>query len=47
MSVGSTNHVIGNSMGGYIAAWLAVTYPDRIASVALFDPAGVTAPRTL
>jgi pimeloyl-ACP methyl ester carboxylesterase len=37
-------HVIGNSMGGYIAAWLAATYPDRIASVALFDPAGVTAP---
>jgi pimeloyl-ACP methyl ester carboxylesterase len=36
--------VIGNSMGGYIAAWLAATYPDRIASVALFDPAGVTAP---
>jgi pimeloyl-ACP methyl ester carboxylesterase len=37
-------HVIGNSMGGYIAAWLAATYPDRIASVALIDPAGVTAP---
>ncbi|CAI8969439.1 abhydrolase domain-containing protein 6 [Pseudomonas sp. IT-P253] len=37
-------HVIGNSMGGYIAAWLAATYPDRIASVALLDPAGVTAP---
>jgi pimeloyl-ACP methyl ester carboxylesterase len=37
--------VIGNSMGGYIAAWLAATYPDRIASVALIDPAGVTAPR--
>jgi pimeloyl-ACP methyl ester carboxylesterase len=31
-------------MGGYIAAWLAATYPDRIASVALIDPAGVTAP---
>ncbi|MCF5703813.1 alpha/beta fold hydrolase [Pseudomonas syringae] len=37
-------HVIGNSMGGYIAAWLAATYPERIASVALIDPAGVTAP---
>ncbi|MVV49191.1 alpha/beta fold hydrolase [Pseudomonas sp. PB120] len=37
-------HVIGNSMGGYIAAWLAATYPDRIASVALIDPAGVTSP---
>lgn len=37
-------HVIGNSMGGYIAAWLAATYPERIASVALIGPAGVTAP---
>ncbi|MEB0045875.1 MULTISPECIES: alpha/beta fold hydrolase [unclassified Pseudomonas] len=37
-------HVIGNSMGGYIAAWLAATYPDRVASVTLIDPAGVTAP---
>ncbi|WP_028623443.1 alpha/beta fold hydrolase [Pseudomonas sp. Ant30-3] len=37
-------HVIGNSMGGYMAAWLAATYPDRIASVALIDPAGVSAP---
>ena len=37
-------HVIGNAMGGYMAAWLAATYPDRIVSVALIDPAGVTAP---
>lgn len=37
-------HVIGNSMGGYMAAWLAATYPERIVSLALFDPAGVTAP---
>ncbi len=37
--------MIGNSMGGYIAAWLAATYPDRIASLALIDPAGVTAPQ--
>ena len=37
-------HVIGNSMGGFMAAWLAANYPDRIASVALIDPAGVTAP---
>ncbi|VVM90730.1 Lipase 1 [Pseudomonas fluorescens] len=37
-------HVIGSSMGGYMAAWLAATYPDRIVSVALIDPAGVTAP---
>jgi pimeloyl-ACP methyl ester carboxylesterase len=38
-------HVIGNSMGGYLAAWLAATYPERIASLALIDPAGVTAPQ--
>ncbi|MNH93890.1 Lipase 1 precursor [compost metagenome] len=37
-------HVIGNSMGGYLAAWLAATYPERIVSVALIDPAGVTSP---
>ncbi|MCX7081012.1 MAG: alpha/beta fold hydrolase [Pseudomonas sp.] len=37
-------HVIGNSMGGYIAAWLAATYPERVASVALIDPAGVASP---
>lgn len=38
-------HVIGNSMGGYLAAWLAATCPERIASLALIDPAGVTAPQ--
>lgn len=38
-------HVIGNSMGGYIAAWLAATYPERIASLALIDPAGVASPQ--
>ncbi|KAF2391657.1 alpha/beta fold hydrolase [Pseudomonas frederiksbergensis] len=37
-------HVIGSSMGGYVAAWLAATYPERVASVALLDPAGVTSP---
>jgi pimeloyl-ACP methyl ester carboxylesterase len=37
-------HVIGNAMGGYMAAWLAATYPDRIVSLALIDPAGVAAP---
>ncbi|MFJ2363211.1 alpha/beta fold hydrolase [Pseudomonas sp. NPDC087697] len=35
-------HVIGNSMGGYIAAWLAATHPERVASVALIDPAGLS-----
>lgn len=37
-------HVIGNSMGGYIAAWLAATYPERVASLALIDPAGLSSP---
>ncbi|MFJ7792480.1 alpha/beta fold hydrolase [Pseudomonas sp. NPDC096950] len=37
-------HVIGSSMGGYVAAWLAATYPERVTSVALLDPAGVTSP---
>ncbi|MCU1769559.1 alpha/beta fold hydrolase [Pseudomonas protegens] len=38
--------VIGNSMGGYIAAWLAAHAPQRISGLALFDPAGVEAPET-
>ena len=37
-------HVIGNSMGGYLAAWLAATAPERVLTLALIDPSGVTAP---
>lgn len=37
-------HVIGNSMGGYIAAWLAATHPGRVASLTLLDPAGLSSP---
>jgi pimeloyl-ACP methyl ester carboxylesterase len=33
-------HVIGNSMGGFVAAYLAIEYPERILSAALIDPAG-------
>lgn len=33
-------HVIGNSMGGFIAAYLALEHPERILSVGLIDPAG-------
>lgn len=37
-------HVIGNSMGGYVAAWLAAAHPGRIASLTLIDPAGLSSP---
>lgn len=37
-------HLVGNSMGGFIAAWLAASCPERVLSLALFDPAGVIAP---
>ncbi|MFT5675003.1 MAG: abhydrolase domain-containing protein 6, partial [Paraglaciecola sp.] len=33
-------HVVGNSMGGFIAAYLAIQYPTRVLSAALIDPAG-------
>lgn len=32
----------GNSMGGGIAAYFASRYPDRVRTIALFDPAGST-----
>ncbi|MBD9461992.1 alpha/beta fold hydrolase [Pseudomonas sp. Pdm06] len=38
-------HVIGNSMGGHLAAWLAATSPDRVLTLALLNPAGVTSPQ--
>lgn len=37
-------HITGNSMGGYIAAYIALYHPNRTLSVALFDPAGVISP---
>lgn len=37
-------HIGGNSMGGYIAAWFAATYPERVKSLALFDAAGINSP---
>jgi abhydrolase domain-containing protein 6 len=42
-------HVIGNSMGGFIAAALAYRAPERVASLALVDAAGlrVSAPSAL
>lgn len=38
-------HLIGNSMGGHIAALYAARYPEQVRSVALFDNAGITSPR--
>ena len=38
-------HVVGNSMGGHIAALMAARHPDRVLSAALMDNAGVNAPR--
>ncbi|WP_043310195.1 alpha/beta fold hydrolase [Pseudomonas sp. ML96] len=41
----SKPHLIGNSMGGHIAALYAARYPDQVASVALLDNAGILSPR--
>ena len=38
-------HLIGNSMGGHIAALYATRHPEQVLSVALLDNAGVTSPR--
>ena len=38
-------HLIGNSMGGHIAALYAARHPEQALSVALLDNAGVTSPR--
>jgi abhydrolase domain-containing protein 6 len=37
-------HVIGNSMGGYITAQMALSYPERVLSAGLIDPAGLAQP---
>ncbi len=37
-------HVIGNSMGGFIAAQMAVHHSHRLLSATLIDPAGVASP---
>ncbi|TBW58509.1 alpha/beta fold hydrolase [Marinobacter halodurans] len=34
-------HMVGNSMGGAITAQFAATYPDRVLTATLLDPAGV------
>lgn len=41
-AVGVKNfHVMGNSMGGYMAGALAANYPARVLSACLLNPAGV------
>nr|WP_313405544.1 alpha/beta fold hydrolase [Pseudomonas sp.] len=37
-------HVLGNSMGGHIAALFAARYPKRVRSLALFANAGIDSP---
>jgi abhydrolase domain-containing protein 6 len=40
----SRAHVVGNSMGGFIAAQMALLNPDRVQSATLIDAAGVASP---
>lgn len=37
-------HMVGNSMGGLIAANFAIMYPMHTQSIALFNPAGISPP---
>lgn len=37
-------HLVGNSMGGHLAALYTHAYPEQVLSMALFDNSGVTAP---
>jgi len=34
-------HLVGNSMGGWIAAWTAIKYPNRVEKIVLADAAGI------
>lgn len=38
-------HLVGNSMGGWIAADFAARYPDRVKTLTLIDTGGITTPR--
>jgi pimeloyl-ACP methyl ester carboxylesterase len=38
-------HLAGNSLGGFIAAWFALTYPEALHSLMLIDAAGVAGSR--
>ena len=38
-------HIVGNSMGGFIAARMALAHPQRVQTATLVDAAGVIAPQ--
>ena len=38
-------HVVGSSMGAYVASWLATHYPERVLSLGLIGAAGVNLPQ--
>lgn len=38
-------HLVGNSLGGYLAAAFAAAHPERVASLGLFNAAGVDMPK--
>lgn len=38
-------HLVGNSMGGWIAADFAARYPERVLTLTLIDTGGITTPR--
>ncbi len=38
--IGEAADVLGLSFGGWLAAWLAVLYPDKVAQLCLENPAG-------
>ncbi|WP_052367983.1 alpha/beta fold hydrolase [Algiphilus aromaticivorans] len=46
VSIEEAAHVGGNSMGGYIAASLALAHPDKVASLWLLAPAGLAGEQT-
>lgn len=44
LNLASAYHLAGSSMGGHLVATYAVTYPESINTLALFDAGGVTSP---
>lgn len=37
--------LVGNSMGGWVAAWTAIKYPNRVEKLVLADAAGIVPPK--